>query len=102
MAEHQVAREDGVHVLSERCATCIFKPGNLMSLEPRRVRGMVDEAVANDSCIPCHSTIYDENIEPAICRGFWDAHRHRSWPLRLAEMTEKVVYDDPPIKEVSS
>ena len=92
-----VAREDGVHVLSDKCSTCIFRPGNLMDLQPGRVKGMVDAAIADDSCIPCHKTIYDENIEPSICRGFWDSYRHRSWPLRLAESLGRIIFDKPPV-----
>jgi hypothetical protein len=88
-----VAREDGVHVLSEKCSTCIFRPGNQMSLQKGRVRGMVDGAVADESCIPCHKTIYEEDVQPAICRGFWDAHRHRVGTLQVAERLDMVVYD---------
>jgi hypothetical protein len=43
-----VYRNRQVHVLAEQCATCIFRPGNLMELCPGRVRGMVAEATAKD------------------------------------------------------
>jgi hypothetical protein len=101
---HPVARPgpDGqlaVHVLSERSATCIFRPGNLMDLRRGRVRGMVDEAVQAESCIPCHATIYGDAPAPAVCRGFYDAHGMRVWPLRWAAQLGRIVYIDPPSKE---
>ncbi len=71
-----------VHVMAEQCDTCIFRPGNLMDLEPGRVAGMIREARANDSCIPCHETIYGQAPQEAVCRGFFD--RHATMPLRLA------------------
>lgn len=95
MAVHEVARADGVHVLSEKCATCIFRPGNLMSLHPGRVKGMVEMAVEAASCIPCHKTTYGQ-ADPAICRGFWDSYRHRVSTLQIAERLDFVVFDLPP------
>src|SRR5579862_7949668 len=46
-----------VHVLKSWCETCIFRPGNLMHLEPGRIDQMVKEAVRKESCIVCHSTL---------------------------------------------
>lgn len=89
-------RDGRVHVLAERCPTCIFRPGNPMRLEPGRVREMVGQAVQDDSAITCHSTIYEPGILPAICRGFYDAHR--TTPLQLAERLGLLVEDPPPTK----
>jgi hypothetical protein len=69
-----------VHVLKAQCDTCIFRPGDLMSLEPGRVDQMVKEAVRKESCIVCHSTL--NTICPAICRGFFD--RYKTAPLQIA------------------
>lgn len=80
MARHKVYREGKLHVCARQCDTCIFRPGNLMNLEPGRVKQMV--ATANDSCIPCHHSIYDEGKEPAVCRGFFDLKPNL--PIRLA------------------
>ena len=99
MSYHPVAREDGVHVLSEKCETCIFRPHNLMQLQQGRVKGMVEGAIEDQGTIPCHSTIYDPDVEPAICRGFWDSYRDRVDLLQLAERLDAVVYDNPPNKE---
>lgn len=73
-----------VHVQSEKCVTCIFRPGNLMNLEPGRVKEMVDGAVAGSSVIPCHKTTYGQTEQEATCRGYYDAHAERVPTLRLA------------------
>jgi hypothetical protein len=89
-------RDGRVHVLEGKCSTCIFRPGNLMRLEAGRVKGMVEGAVANGSCIPCHSTLVTG--APAICRGFWDGYADRVLALRLAEAMEIVELVAPPSK----
>lgn len=89
-----------VHVLSEMCATCVFRPGNLMRLQPGRLRGMIDEARENESAIVCHSTLYGQAEQEAVCRGYFDRHGRDVLTLRLAMMVDGVVvYDDPPEKE---
>ena len=94
---HNVYRGGLVHVLARRCDTCVFRPGNLMHLQPGRVRDMVDQAVAKGSVIVCHATLgTDAN---ACCRGFWDAHRDRVQALQVAERLDVVAYDPPPPKE---
>lgn len=78
-------RDGKVHVLSEKCATCIFRPGNLMSLEPGRVKGMVDGSLAENTAITCHATLYQSEVPEALCRGFVDAYGDRSPVLRMAQ-----------------
>lgn len=88
MTKTNVWREGALHVQAEKCATCIFRPGNLMSLEKGRVEGMVAEAVQIAGVIPCHDTLGGlENI----CRGFWDVHRNRVGLLQVAERMGLVV-----------
>jgi hypothetical protein len=73
-----------VHVLADRCPTCIFRPGNLMTLEPGRVKDMVDACLRDPEGagnIPCHETL---DGRQAICRGFWDGYSDRLWLLRMA------------------
>ena len=72
-------RDGKVHVMAELCPTCIFRPGNLMDLKPGRVKGMVAEAVREDTAIICHSTL---DRDHAVCRGFYDGYR--TLPLVLA------------------
>ena len=80
-----VYRDDKLHVVARKCATCIYRPGNLMRLEAGRKEGMEREAVANQSVIPCHKTIHGSEIEPAICRGYWDTQKHNVGLLSVAE-----------------
>jgi hypothetical protein len=80
------AYHDGrVFVCEAMCATCIFRPGNLMRLPAGRVRGMVDQSLANDSAIICHSTLDGQR---AVCRGFFD--RHETRPLQLAKQLDMI------------
>lgn len=94
---HEVFRDGRVHVLAEKCSTCIFRPGNLMTLEPGRVKNMVD-GCRNDETgagnIPCHSTIWTEGVEPAICRGFYDAYR-QDIPLLDLAASIGLIEEDP-------
>ncbi|GGY13001.1 hypothetical protein GCM10010384_18260 [Streptomyces djakartensis] len=73
-----------VRICAGRCGTCIFRPGNLMRLEPGRVAEMIASAIAEEGHIVCHATLGTR--APAICAGF-AAHRNgsaRSLALRLA------------------
>lgn len=85
-----VFREGKVHVLEERCKTCIFRPGNLMHLESGRVKGMVDACITDKDGagnIPCHATLGGDQ---AICRGFWDGYRDKVPLLQMAERMDLV------------
>ena len=82
-----VYRDGAVHVMAERCATCIFRPGNLMSLNPGRVKSMVDMCLDDEAGagnIPCHETTYGQCSGEAICRGFWDGYADRQGMLTMA------------------
>jgi hypothetical protein len=87
VTRHNVADQGAVRVMKDRCATCIFRPGNSMMLRPGRVKSMVDEATANQSAIICHDTLSDE--KQAVCRGFFD--RWPTQPLQIAERLGMVV-----------
>lgn len=86
-----VFREGRVHVCADKCPTCIFRPGNQMSLQPGRVAGMVRDCLADPDGagnIPCHEHL--NSGADAICRGFWDAHR--GGLLQVAERIGIVEY----------
>jgi hypothetical protein len=84
-----VFRDGMVHVRRAMCDTCIFRPGNLMDLEPGRVEWLVKGATEAESCIPCHKTTYGEDPRgEAVCRGFYE--KHATVPLRLAATMGKV------------
>lgn len=94
-------RDGQVHVLSEKCATCIFRPGNLMRLVPGRVKQMVETSIADDSAITCHSTlpsVAKEEGQEAICRGYWDSYGEQVLPIRLAQAMDMVTEVEPPPK----
>jgi hypothetical protein len=80
---HNIFRDGRVHLMKRMCPTCIFRPGNLMGLEPGRVEEMVLEASKNDSTIVCHATLIDGRNENAACRGFFD--RYATAPLQIAQ-----------------
>jgi hypothetical protein len=87
-----VYSDDRVHLMPEKCSTCIFRPDNLMSLQPGRVKDMVDGCLEHPAGnIPCHQTIHGQRDQQAICRGFWDSYKDRQSVLVLAEQMGKVV-----------
>jgi hypothetical protein len=85
-------RDGKIHVHSTMCNTCIFRPGNLMHLRPWRVRGMVDEARANWSVIPCHETL---DGDKAVCAGYAEL-RPQPDVLQVAERLGLIELVDPP------
>lgn len=97
MSRHNAYRDGRVHVLEEMCATCVFRPGNLMRLARGRLAGMVASARRDDSAIVCHSTLYRDDVENAVCRGFFD--RHPTTPLQIASRLDLVTFDPVPPKE---
>jgi len=92
-------RDGKVHVLSEKCSTCVFRQGNVMNLPPGRLTGMVKESIAQDSAITCHQTLPYGAYEvegQAVCRGFFDKHGDKVMPLRLANGMGLIEEQDPP------
>jgi hypothetical protein len=95
---HEVFREGWLHVLADRCKSCLFRSvndGRIMGLTPGRVAGMVLAAREAGGHITCHITIFEEDPKPAICRGYWDLP-NRPDLLQLAERMGVVVYDEVP------
>jgi hypothetical protein len=75
-----------VRVAASMCATCIFRPRNIMGLRAGRVKEMVEESTKNESAIICHSTL--DLDEQAVCRGFFD--KYPTQPLQIAERLDRV------------
>lgn len=74
-----------IHVRSDLCSTCIFRPGNLMNLNAGRVKEMVDGCVEEGGVIPCHKTTHGQAEQEATCRGFFNSYRYRIPGLALGE-----------------
>lgn len=84
MSQHNVYRDGKVHVLSEKCATCIFRPHE-RPVDGRRVAGMVrDTKDTAGATVVCHKTLYRDVDEHAICRGWWDRLANHDPILRIA------------------
>ncbi|WP_051362608.1 hypothetical protein [Amycolatopsis thermoflava] len=86
-------------VLSSKCRTCIFRPGNPMHLEDGYRDRMVHEALARGSWIVCHDTLPATGAPigaQAICRGFWDAHGPDSLGCRVTAALGGPIYAPPP------
>jgi hypothetical protein len=83
-------------LLAAQCATCIFRPGNPMHLEPGRLKNLIDSACRQAGYIICHSTLpyAGSPIPPAICRGFTD--RYTTWQLQLIERLWGFIEVPPP------
>jgi hypothetical protein len=67
--------------MAERCSTCIFRPGNLMRLNPGRLADLTGQTDAADTNVVCHQTL-DEPIG-AFCRG--SVERRAGQAVRIAE-----------------
>lgn len=85
-------RDGKLWVLDDKCPTCIFRPGNLMDLDPETRDEMVAQAVRRQSTINCHSTLDGPR---SVCRGFYDVHRHEIFPLRLAAAMDLIEFEAP-------
>lgn len=96
MTEHDIYRDGKVHVLSEMCSTCIFRPAT-RPVSGARVAGMVrDTKDTPGATVPCHHTLgyLEEDAEHnAICRGWWDRFADADPILRLAVAMDVVQYD---------
>lgn len=95
MADTNVFNNERVHVMPERCSTCIFRPGNLMHLQGGRVKDMVEGAVSEQGVIPCHKTIHGQRDQQAVCRGFYDSYGDQVPALFLATAMGMIEEVDP-------
>ncbi len=92
MSRTNVFDGEVVHVMERKCSTCIYRPGNLMKLEPGRREGMEAGAIAEQGVIPCHQTIHGSRKQEAVCRGFYDVAK-RETLLQLAERLGIIQFD---------
>jgi len=93
---HNTYRDGKVHLLSEKCATCIFKP-KTRPVDGARVAGMVRDTIDVDGAtVVCHKTLYNEKQENAICRGWYDRFADRDSVLLIAQALGVVKEVPPP------
>jgi len=90
-------------LLADKCVTCIYRPGNLMHLNPGRREQMERDANARGSWIVCHRTLPISGIpvgRQGLCRGYWDVNKHHSAGCRLAQhYGGPVEVPEPPTKD---
>lgn len=86
-------------LLSERCSTCILRPGDKMHLGPEQTAAFVRQVLAEGTYVICHQTLtYGDHpgYGPAICRGFFDAYAARSPALILLRACRRLADVPPP------
>lgn len=92
-------RDGKIHVLKERCDTCIFRPGNLMHLSAEGLRTVIKGNRDADSALTCHQTLPSNGryiAEPALCRGYYDGYADVTTPLILAKAMGVIEEDEMP------
>jgi hypothetical protein len=92
-------------VLSEQCSTCVFRPGNLMSLRPGRLKDLIQTNVAAGTALICHQTLEygaHPDFGEAVCRGFYDSVGERTNIIRIVNRLGGYEEVAPPSEEASS
>ena len=72
--------------MAEMCSSCVFRPGNLMKLEPGRLQELAKKNLDAGCALICHKTLsYGEHPEigEAVCRGFYDAYGEECDVIRV-------------------
>lgn len=89
-------REGRIHVLADRCSTCVFRPGNPMNLGEGRLADLIESNLSADSALTCHQTLPNNpayEAPPALCRGFFDAYAREVTALRMAVAMDLIAHD---------
>lgn len=79
-----------VRVLRKRCATCVFRPGDLMHLGAGRLEDLVEGNLEAGALLTCHATLpYGDypGFGPAACAGFWA----RFWRVTAAGRMARLI-----------
>jgi hypothetical protein len=79
----------GVHVMAERCASCIFRPGNLMHLRAGRMADLTQQTDAADTNVICRQTL--DRPVGAFCAG--SVERRAGQAVRMAYRLSMIVPD---------
>lgn len=67
-------------VFDQQCSTCVGRPGNLMRLEPGRLKDLVESNLSTGSALICHLTTHGERPEigQTVCRWWFDTYGDRT------------------------
>lgn len=100
-------RDGRVHVMAEKCSTCVFRPGNPMSLRPGQLKDLTDHVQETGVPFSCHQTLPYAGAEhiafyggAALCAGAVANYAAGSPQMQLALAMDVVTYVDPAPPEV--
>lgn len=100
--EREPYRDGTVHVMSEKCSTCVFHPGNLMHLRPGRMKELTDHVQQTGVPFVCHQTLpfsTADHVEyydgAALCAGSVEAYGAESQLMQMAEQMDVVTKVEP-------
>ncbi|MFL6113216.1 MAG: hypothetical protein ACJ786_17935 [Catenulispora sp.] len=89
-----------LYLVSRKCHDCVFAPrGQCLDLGAGRLKTLTDGLRGRDDFLLCHNTyapLEPTAAQPAICRGFFDAHGTETTAIRLARLLGLMVEIDPP------
>lgn len=85
-------------LLAERCGSCIF--GNNSPVPPGPAREVIRANLTEGTLLMCHSTLYGQTDDEAMCRGYWDAHRDRVNVARVMDRLAALTDGQPWWEEV--
>lgn len=90
-----VFRDGKIHIQLEMCSTCVFRSGNLMSLQPGALREIIDRNLEQDVPLVCHQTLeyHPKGGLESVCRGFFE--RYPTTPIELAEQMGLIEWTSP-------
>lgn len=72
-------------LFAEKCATCVFRPGNPMHLAEGRLADLTEQNRKTGSMLICHTTTYGQAGREVMCRGYWDAYASSSVVPQMME-----------------
>lgn len=102
LARPEPYRDGRVHVMAEKCSTCVFRPGNPMSLRPGQLRELTAHVQETGVPFSCHQTLPYAGAEhiafyggAALCAGAVDNYAADSPQMQLAIAMDVVTKVDP-------
>lgn len=91
-------RDGKVHVMSEKCSSCVFRAGNPMHLPPGKFKGMAEHVKETGIPFSCHQTLAyserryrDHYAGMALCAGAVESYGDQSVVMRMANAMNVIV-----------